>query len=355
MGSDSFLDIIANIVGILIILIVVAGMRVSNAPVVTAAVLPDSDVPKPTATEVEVAVAPKPEPPEPDPDPPSPVVLEPSPELLELAKNLEADLAEIEFETSTQAADLQHVMLRTQGLKRRLDSTTQALMVEADDLADGKRRLARLSNALDQIKGKLLTLQHQLDRAKREKSPVKQVPHKMTPLSREVRGKELHFRLADAKVAYVPINELVERLRPQIARQTDWLIKHRRHEGQIGPVFGFIMNYVVERLQLTVLEELRRGRGMMRIGVTNWTIVPDSDLNAEPAETALSLGSKFIRTLQTAEPGTTLTFWVYPDSFKLYRHLQQFAHNEGFTVAARPLPFGVPIAGSPNGTRSAGQ
>ncbi len=94
---------------------------------------------------------------------------------------------------------------------------------------------------------------------------------------------------------------------------------------------------------------------MMRIGVTNWTIVPDHDLKAEPAETALSLGSKFIRTLQTAEPGTTLTFWVYPDSFKLYRRLQQFAHNEGFTVAARPLPFGIPIAGSPNGTRSAGQ
>ena len=39
-GSDSFLDIIANIVGILIILIVVAGMRVSNAPVPLAAIAP---------------------------------------------------------------------------------------------------------------------------------------------------------------------------------------------------------------------------------------------------------------------------------------------------------------------------
>lgn len=34
-GSDSFLDIIANIVGILIILIVIAGVRVSQAPVLS--------------------------------------------------------------------------------------------------------------------------------------------------------------------------------------------------------------------------------------------------------------------------------------------------------------------------------
>jgi len=33
IGSDSFLDIIANFVGILIILIVIAGLRVSNSPI----------------------------------------------------------------------------------------------------------------------------------------------------------------------------------------------------------------------------------------------------------------------------------------------------------------------------------
>ena len=32
-GDDSFLDIVANIVGILIILIVVAGVRASRAPI----------------------------------------------------------------------------------------------------------------------------------------------------------------------------------------------------------------------------------------------------------------------------------------------------------------------------------
>ena len=44
-GSDSFLDIVANIVGILIILIVIAGIKMSQAPVMVAenqeAILPN--------------------------------------------------------------------------------------------------------------------------------------------------------------------------------------------------------------------------------------------------------------------------------------------------------------------------
>ena len=55
------------------------------------------------------------------------------------------------------------------------------------------------------------------------------------------------------------------------------------------------------------------------------------------------------------EPNTTLTFWVYPDSFGLYRELTQFAHAEGFTVAARPLQETDLITASPFGTKSSGQ
>ena len=57
----------------------------------------------------------------------------------------------------------------------------------------------------------------------------------------------------------------------------------------------------------------------------------------------------------SAGSDTTLTFWVYPDSYTLYRKLQSFAHEQGFPVAGRPLPTGVAISGSPNGTKSASQ
>ena len=50
-----------------------------------------------------------------------------------------------------------------------------------------------------------------------------------------------------------------------------------------------------------------------------------------------------------------ITIWVYPDSFDLYRRLRDELNAQGFLVAGRPLPDGVPIQGSPGGSRSAGQ
>ncbi|MCA8999728.1 MAG: hypothetical protein KDA80_22215, partial [Planctomycetaceae bacterium] len=51
-GSDSFLDIVANIVGILIILIVVAGVRVAQAPVLSSVVMPEVVIEEPEVIEL---------------------------------------------------------------------------------------------------------------------------------------------------------------------------------------------------------------------------------------------------------------------------------------------------------------
>jgi hypothetical protein len=47
--------------------------------------------------------------------------------------------------------------------------------------------------------------------------------------------------------------------------------------------------------------------------------------------------------------------WVYPDSFELYRQLKEELHNMGYATAGRPLPEGVLIGGSSQGTRSSAQ
>ena len=116
-----------------------------------------------------------------------------------------------------------------------------------------------------------------------------------------------------------------------------------------------MLNFVVEAQPLSALDEIRQGGSKVRIGLAQWEMVPESDLISESAEEALRAGSKFLQVVRRAAAETTLTFWVYPDSFELYRRLTQFAHDEEFTVAARPLPFGTSIAGSPRGSKSAGQ
>jgi hypothetical protein len=174
-------------------------------------------------------------------------------------------------------------------------------------------------------------------------------------MSKLVQGKEVHFRLLENKVAHVPVDELAERLRPQIERQKDLLMRFRRQEGQVGPVSGFSMRYAVERESVSAVDEMRGGQGMMRISVTRWEIIPEPELQAETAAQALKRGSAFLRAVKMADVDATLTFWVYPDSFEVFRKLRDFAYAEGFSVAARPMPHGVPIAGSPSGSRSSGQ
>ena len=198
-------------------------------------------------------------------------------------------------------------------------------------------------------------MQVDLKQAESEAPPVKAIRHKVTPIGRQVEGREMHFRISEGKVAYVPLEELLDRLKPEITRHKERLIKTHRHEGEVGPIDGFTMQYVVERQHLGVLEEMRAGQGMVRIQVTEWQILPEDNLPAETVEQALTRNSRFHRALRIADPGVNLTFWVYPDSYGVYRQLQEFAHESGFSVAARPLPPGVPIAGSPRGTKSTGQ
>ncbi len=127
--------------------------------------------------------------------------------------------------------------------------------------------------------------------------------------------------------------------------------------GEIGPVAGFHMEYVIEARRLSAMEELRAGTSasitIFRLVETSW---PSPIWKPKAATRRCGNNAETSSAgLRDADADTTITFWVYPDSYALYRQLQEFAHHENFTVAARPIPFGVPIAGSPQGSRSAGQ
>ena len=48
----------------------------------------------------------------------------------------------------------------------------------------------------------------------------------------------------------------------------------------------------------------------------------------------------------------TITLWTYPGSFDDFRKLKKELYRLGFPVAARPLPDGVPISASSQGSKS---
>src|SRR5262249_3344173 len=94
-----------------------------------------------------------------------------------------------------------------------------------------------------------------------------------------------------------------------------------------------------------------------RIGVSEWVAEPLSAERGETEEAALSPTSSFRQIVDHLDPDlSVVTFWVYPDSFPLYRRLRDYLYERGMEVAGRPLPIGHPIAGSArHGTLSRGQ
>jgi hypothetical protein len=80
-----------------------------------------------------------------------------------------------------------------------------------------------------------------------------------------------------------------------------------------------------------------------------------SDLG-EPLETALQDGAEFRSLISQFDPNrTTVTVWVYPDSFDQFRQVKETLFRMGYLTAGRPMPEGQPIGGAPDGTRSASQ
>ena len=363
-GSDSFLDVVANIVGILIILIVIAGLRVSQTPVmihrqkVVPVETPSAPMPLVAATQAPPAIIADPVPafaPTPTVEPPPlPELVAPG-ELVDLTKQLEAQIAVSSEEEEELAAKLRKWSQRQAELIERQKAIQGALTLSAEELEKNRKQAAKDEVDLELARETLARLAKQLEELQLKPTNVQTLEHRITPVSRVVNGKEKHYRLQGNRVAEVPVDELVNRLKEQIDRRKDWLVKTRQHQGQIGPLRGFTMQYLVRVDSLSGLEEMRVGHGGYRISLSGWEIRPEMDMRGESETVALRKGSQFYQSILGAAPDTTLTFWVYPDSFEIYRKLQKFTRDHGFSVAGRPLPEGVHISGSPNGSKSASQ
>ena len=354
-GSDSFLDVLANIVGILIILIVIVGARLSRAP-----------LPSLRQAQTDVPAAPVAPPVEVEPDEPEPVVqlppetLEPDtapPEIAAGLQAIDADLAEIADQAAAAENALQESLTAAEDAQQQLAAETGSLETQAARLAQTRLLAGRLEQALVQKREQLSGVLAEFEQVKHEQPKAVQIKHRLTPIGQSIVGEELHFRLSGNRVAPIPIKLLVDRVKAQIERQASFLARYPTHEGSVGPVDGFSLKYLVtSQTASSHLEQMRRqGEVRVRLSVTQWLVEPEPDLQTENADTALRKGSKFQTALLTAPARASVTFWVYPDSFGLCRKLQAAAHAEGFTVSARPLPTGLPIAGSPGGTRSVGQ
>ena len=382
-GSDSFLDIIANVVGILIILIVLAGLRASKSATIDTEAIANSQPPTaetPASADLDgggdgFAVEPDNESIKAVGQVATPLLDTPLPELpthVPIRYASEAELAQFESVKShigrlhrgLAAEDIDAAQAALEQAKRERERASQQLTLlesareqsltrkqelDQQGISDAAG-LANLQRRLDQVNHQLTTLANQ--RPERE-----QLTHRITPVGQAVDGSELHFRLSKDRVSKVPIDGLIEEVKEKLQNSGVWISNFDRQEGRVGPLEGYTLKYGVERVAVNSLDGFN-GRGsstMIRLSVTEFTIEPTSGLKEESVRDALARGGSIIRAIQENPPDATLTIWVYPESFGSYRTIAEFAQRNGIKIAGRPLPKGMPISGSPNGSQSVGQ
>lgn len=369
-GSDSFLDVISNMVGILIILILMAAFRAKRAPVTAQELIAANSPPEPIATSITEPSEPEPQPliaestPASEPEPtPSEIEAEHEAEkaaLLARAAQYERLVRKLESELSK--TDDRSVSQQLAAAKSQQQSAEAALRELRLSLERRKQEQAQVRASLEDEQQEIAALKQQLDQVNEQlkvvavrESQKEKLKHKVTPLGLTVYGKELHFRVTRGRISPVPLDELQKLVGEKIRQNANWIVKSHRHQGEVGPIEGYVMKYEVIRASGGGLEELNRGYGTVKLEVPRFTIEPTMNLRDETVSESLQADGTFVRNLAQAAAETVITIWVYPDSFNDYRKLAAFAQQQGFIVAARPLPPGLPITGSSYGSRSVGQ
>jgi hypothetical protein len=324
-GQDSFLDVVCNLVGILIVLVMLIAAQAKRGMIASAAA---KHAPASTSSNELAGAAAE-------------------------ARSIEASVQELQAKISRQ--NLEVAMRQEERNKFQLLVTIaqQRLAEHRDKLSAEARARYDLEQQLDKSKAEL----SQLDLVKSSQKPprAKVLEHLPTPMARTVFGTEVHFRLQGHRLAYVPWEEMLAQLQADAPGQVHKLRSQPRVEVSLPVIAGFGARYVLK---------VAESQSQTRLGVATQSQIMleklyfvDAELNlGQPLSQALLPTSEFRSRLAAYKPqGTTVTIWVYPDSFDDYRAIKAELFKLGYLCAARPLPNDQPIGGSPDGTRSSAQ
>lgn len=327
-GHDSFLDIVSNIVGILIILVMVTGVRAKNYRPEDESAQPSDEV---AALQDELASE------------------------RQTAENRRVELLELnrqidELEALTAARDRQRLALATatEALRRKVQERRERLDSQSRSQYDLSRQIADARTRLTRLEG----VKNQIESSRPESIEIKSLP---TPLAKTVRGREAHFQLKNGRITWIPLEQLLDEFKQDARSRVSQLLSMPELTEIVGPFGGFRLRYTLERQQISPELAMATGAGGQYAQLRQWTLIPTSGTLGETVDEALGPTSQFRNRVASLPRDTTITVWTYGDSFKDFRRIKEELFALGFETAGRPLPDGVPIGGSPEGTRSAAQ
>jgi hypothetical protein len=336
---DSFLDVVANVVGIILRLILVAWVGAKSYKVV----VPQS--PGGPETE-EVAELPEPE------DPLSPELERQRRELartqallLEQLKQYESERGRLEL-SERELAELRRHLVDLYGEKAAVEGAEK----------EKGRGLGVAALTAEQLRERTRKVMQEID-ALRRTPPPKQTLRYRTPISRPVQSEEWMFECRHGRITLIDIGTLLDEAKHAIRARTDYFRDHWELRDATASVGAFRLHYTIEREGGSLVGPGAAPRqGGDRIAMTGWELEPVDPGRGETLEAALAPTSEFRRVVDHIDSRqAAVTMWVYPDSFAIFRKLRDYLYDRDIVVAGRPIPEDGVMGASRHGTASRGQ
>ncbi|TWU26457.1 hypothetical protein Pla52o_03100 [Novipirellula galeiformis] len=319
LGHDAFLDIIANLVGVLIILVVVLGTQSSK-------VIEEIK----TQSERELVQVDDPDAPASDPQ------LEKLASFAMRAASAQSDSDRLEATVKRFDSEIE---LRERQRAAMLDLLTEAKAAweaEKSKFDQNATLLAERNREYDAIIKQLAELQGERERIEGQEAPVVAVQHLPTPMAKKAFGDEVYFRLKGNLLSVVPQIALFKAVRddcvPDLRTSRTGLIK-----SAVGPIRGYVCRFVMNKEQ-----EMIRINGQAGIRATiepvRLSIEALEEPIGQPIEEMMLEGSDLHIELAGRDPATTtVVVYVYPDSFADFRKLKEYFYSRGFATDGKPM------------------
>lgn len=345
-AENSFLDVVANVVGVLIILVMLVGVRVAH-PVLIESANQENDS-KPEAETLA------------DPRGDDRVQLQQTlseakrrinrtrSEIQQLQGHVQSLALEVEDQDSQRVELAMHRSVLEEDLEHRrsqLDEATQRQF-------DVQRELVEYRLQLQELDDKKLA---------RLSAPesVEEIESMPTPRVVASDDQPIHIRISQGRVSTVPFYALIEEAQNSMGYIRDQLQSSRddRVHDVFGPIEGYRLKFtVVHSTSVGAVTGPRAGEFRRAEYLPMFTFIPIDEQIGEDAERALLDGSELCQYLHQSRRRTkVLVAWLYQDSFEDFRKIKKYAWELGYSIDTRVLEAGQHISAAPFGSKTAAQ
>ena len=324
-GQDSFLDVITNMVGILILLVLVVGLRTQHSVHNN----PGAELAEKARGEQKLK------------------------EAYNSALSTEHNVRDLVQKVSTARNESAFREDEREWLSTNIVAGEKEIEERRSKLSTGDQRDFDLRHRIATSQATLDDLTRQQVALMSREPNTEEIECQPTPMAKAVTGTEVHVLLSDDHVAVVPFDDLLELMKAD-AQANVWRLKQQQElERTIGPINGFRLRYCFVKEDVVG----RSDAGTYMTGsvcrFSHCYMLPVSTPVGEPAQEALTANSEFFHHVQRLRPeGTTITIWTYPGNYDRLRELKRAIRQVGFQVAVRPLPKDMPIGASRHGSDS---